>query len=177
MLIFQKEENMFKQISFLFLVGFVLASCGGGGGNSGYATPTNSECTSSSTNICITVVNTDGGRKYAVNGTTQANITLTSGSTYTLDQVSSSNSGHQIRISTTANGTWNSGGTEFTGASIAVSGTPGSSGSGLTISPTASTTSPLYYYCENHPGMGGTIIISGGAGSGYQVPAKIDAYD
>ena len=176
MLIFHKEESMVKQISFLFLVGFVLTSCGGGGGNSGYGTPTNSECTSSSTNICITVVNTDGGRKYAVNGSTQANITLTAGSTYTLDQVSSNNSGHQIRISTTANGTHNSG-TAFTGASIAVSGTPGSSGSGLTISPTASTTSPLYYYCENHPGMGGTIIISGGAGSGYQVPAKIDAYD
>ena len=70
---------MLKRISFFTLVGFVLASCGGGGGNSAYTPPANSECTSSSTNICITVTSTDGGNKYAVNGTTQANITLTAG--------------------------------------------------------------------------------------------------
>ena len=45
---------------------------------------------------------------------------------------------------------------------VTKSGTAGSNGL-LVFTPTLAGT--YYYYCQNHSGMGGTIIISGDSGS------------
>ena len=101
----------------------------------------------------VTVVD-DGGNKYFLDGSNQTGsaITLTEGSTYRFDQSHSSNSGHPLRFSETANGT-HGGGTEYT-TGVTTAGTPGSSGAYTQITVAASAPT-LYYYCTNHSGMGG----------------------
>ena len=103
--------------------------------------------------FAVTVVD-DGGNKYYLDGSNQTGsaITLTEGSTYRFDQSHSSNSGHPLRFSETANGT-HGGGTEYT-TGVTTAGTPGSSGAYTQITVAASAPT-LYYYCTNHSGMGG----------------------
>jgi len=121
---------------------------------------------SSVTTYTITVVggnpsnhpyhNFGSSNKYAVDGSTAtADVTLylTEGQTYRFDQSDSSNSGHPLRFSTTANGT-HSGGSEYT-TGVTTVGTPGSSGAYTEIT-VASGAPTLYYYCTNHSGMGWT---------------------
>ena len=159
-----------RNLSLIFISLFILAACGGGGGGS-TTPPASAGCSPSTTNLCFTVV----GGKYVVQnsssvGVSQKTLTLNAGS-YIFDQTDSSNiqsSGgggyggggsvqtHQIKFSTTSDGTHNSGSAYTTG--VTTSGTPGSNGK-TTIVIDASTPSTLYYYCVNHTGMGGTINI------------------
>ena len=114
--------------------------------------------TSSVTVYAVTVAsgtNSYGtGNKYYVAGLSGASPTLTlnEGSTYKFDQSDSSNSGHPLRFSTTANGS-HGGGSQYT-TGVTTSGTPGSSGAYTQIT-VASGAPTLYYYCTNHSGMGG----------------------
>lgn len=108
--------------------------------------------------IPVKVVAYSAGNKYTLDGIRQDNIALTIGKTYIFDQSDSSNSNHPLRFSTTSNGTHASGSEYTTG--VTTTGTPGSSGAQTQIVVTASTTSPLYYYCTNHSGMGGNIITT-----------------
>jgi plastocyanin len=108
--------------------------------------------------IPVKVVAYSAGNKYTLDGIRQDSIALTIGKTYIFDQSDSSNSGHPLKFSTTSNGTHASGSEYTTG--VTTTGTPGSSGAQTQIVVTASTTSPLYYYCTNHSGMGGNIITT-----------------
>ena len=108
------------------------------------------------TNYAVTVAsgtNAYGtGNKYYINGSVSPTLTLNEGDTYWFDQSDSSNSGHPLRFSATANGTWG-GGSQYT-TGVTTVGTPGSAGAYTKIT-VASGAPTLHYYCTNHSGMGG----------------------
>ena len=100
----------------------------------------------------VTVASYAGGNRYYIDGTVYPTLNLSEGSTYRFDQSDSSNSGHPLRFSTTANGT-HGGGSQYT-TGVTTGGTPGNAGAytQITVAVGAPT---LYYYCTNHSGMGG----------------------
>ena len=166
----------FKNLSLFVFLLFIIAACGGGGGGGSESPtpPAATGCQPSTTNLCITVRETGGGayggnisRDYVVQnsssaGVTNKELTLNAG-TYFFDQTDSTNAGHPLRISTTADGT-HGGGSEYT-TGVTVSGTAGTDGK-TTIVINAQTPTTLYYYCSRHPGMGGQINIVLGNQSG-----------
>jgi hypothetical protein len=122
------------------------------------------------------VVVTVSGAKFYIDGTQQLQLSLQRGLSYRFDQSDSTNSGHPIKFSTLSDGTHNTpAGSEYT-AGIVYSGTPGSAGAYTEV--TLSQSSPnLYYYCENHPQMGGSALgeiilkANGNVGIGTTNPA------
>ena len=169
----------FINFSYLLSILFVLASCGGGG--SGGTTPypsdnpaASSSCTSSATNFCVTSIarSYGSGNIYQIDGTSQKALTLAAGTTYTFDVSSSTVSSHPLKFSTTADGKWATptAGTEYTTGIT-------SNTTSITFAVTNSTPQNLYYYCDSHSGMGGTITISGGAAAGYSPPEQINPLD
>jgi hypothetical protein len=93
------------------------------------------------------------GNKFYINGAVSPTLSLIAGSTYIFDQSASSNSGHPLRFSSTANGTHGVGGSNYT-TGVTVTGTPGNAGANTQIVVSAGAPT-LYYYCTNHSGMGG----------------------
>lgn len=109
-----------------------------------------------------------GGNKYFVNGTASPDITLEAGKTYRFLQSDNSNSTHPMRLSTTENGTHGGGGAIADGVEYV--GVAGSNGAYLQYTvPSNATSQTLYYYCVNHSGMGGRLIISSTSSGGYVV--------
>ena len=104
----------------------------------------------------VKVIGTDDGNKYEIDGKRQPLLYLVSGSTYTFNQSDSTNATHEIRFSTTDNGT-HAGGVPFTGSVDTGSISAGTNGSQVTIAINFNTPDTLYYYCLNHSGMGGEI--------------------
>ena len=172
-----------KKISFLLIsVSLFLVSCGGGGGgtaaSSGYSSGGSGAYdsgTSCASDYCITVVSTASGNKYAVNGTTQGAITITAGDTKTFDLSDSSLTGHPFALSKRADG--RDGSTVVSADTLGASDGVTTASNVLTIVSSSSTSTPLYYYCSSHAGMGGTITVSGGTSSGYEVPGKVQPID
>ena len=165
-----------KKIAFM-LVSFsiFLVSCGGGGGG-GTADPySTSPSYSCAYDYCITVVSTASGNKYAVNGTTQGAITITAGQTKTFDLSDSSLANHPFALSKRADG--RNAGTVVSADTLGASDGVTTASNVLTIVSSSSTSTPLYYYCTNHAGMGGTITVSGGTSTGYEVPEKVQPID
>ena len=175
---------LLKKISFLLIsLSFFLVSCGGGGGGtaasggygSGASGASGSSGSSCASDYCITVVSTASGNKYAVNGTTQGAITITAGQTKTFDLSDSSLTSHPFALSKRADG--RNAGTVVSADTLGASDGVTTASNVLTIVSSSSTSTPLYYYCSSHPGMGGTITVSGGTSTGYEVPGKVQPID
>jgi hypothetical protein len=124
---------------------------------------------SGSQNVFYFLNGTDSGA-----GTRSPAMDLATGFKYKFDVSDSSFSGHNLKFSTTEDGSHNSG-AEFT-TNVTTSGTPGSANAYVQIEITPETlgiagaTKTLYYYCSNHSGMGGSGSLSlypaaGGGGS------------
>ena len=110
---------------------------------------------SGTVSLAITVQSTDAGNRYYIDaGGPAPTISLTEGSTYRFDQSASSNNGHPLRFSTTANGT-HGGGSEYT-TGVTTSGTAGQANAYTQIV-VADSAPTLYYYCTNHSNMGGQL--------------------
>ena len=102
--------------------------------------------------FAITVAVDGGANKYHIDGVTTPQLQLFRGFTYTFRQADASNSGHPLRLSTTAGGT-HGGGSQYT---------DGWSENGSTLTFTVPSDAPntLYYYCQHHNGMGGAMTIT-----------------
>ena len=107
----------------------------------------------------VTVVSTDEGNKYFIDGQKYPNLYLVNGSTYTFDQSDVSNSTHPLKFSTTLNGIHASGSEYISGVNTG-SIEAGTAGSEVSISVTAETPSTFYYYCLNHANMAGPAVIN-----------------
>ena len=110
--------------------------------------------TSAPANTYAVKVVSDSGNKYRFDDYSTSAITLElqEGGTFTFDQSDSSNAGHPLRFSSTADGT-HGGGSEYT-TGVTTTGTPGQAGA-KTVITVAGSAPTLYYYCTQHSGMGG----------------------
>ena len=108
--------------------------------------------------IDVTVSNPGSGNRYYLDGVLTATANLGVGGSFRFDQSDSSNGGHPLKFSTTSNGT-HGGGSEYT-SGVTYNGTPGQAGAYTEIEITSSTPTTLYYYCQYHSGMGGTVTIT-----------------
>ena len=116
---------------------------------------------SGSQNVFYFLSGTDGG-----SGTRSTNFLFKVGFKYYFDLSDSSLSGHNLKFSTTKDGT-HGGGSEFT-TNVTSSGSPGSANAYIQLEVTPETlgiagaTSKLYYYCSTggHSGMGGNGEIT-----------------
>ena len=94
--------------------------------------------------------------EFVVDGTANQTLTLVPSVTYRFDVSASSISGHPFRFSTTSDGTHNSGSQFTTG--ITEVGTQGTAGAYIEVK-LEQDCPALYYYCANHSGMGGAIVV------------------
>ena len=104
----------------------------------------------------------NGVNKYYVGGEVSPTLSVNTGTTYIFDQSDSTNLNHPLRISTTPNGRHSPGGEEYSnGFNVVAFGTPGTAGAqtSVYIEPDVANTY-LYYYCNNHSGMGGSISVA-----------------
>ena len=114
----------------------------------------------------ITITVTVAGGKFVLDGVSQATYSATPGNTYKFDQSDGTNGTHPLRLSTTSDGTHNSGSAYTDG--VTTNGTPGSAGAYTQIVVTATTVQALYYYCSNHSGMGGSFNTGSSGTVQYQ---------
>ena len=111
----------------------------------------------STTTFTVTVVSTDDGNKYFIDGVRQDTLFFSKTGVYKFDQSDSSNAFHPLRLSTTFNGT-HSGGSEYT-TGVTTNGDPGNAGAYTQITVASDAPNSLYYYCSNHSLMGGSAFI------------------
>ena len=114
----------------------------------GFGAPSNIERT-----YAVRVESTGSGNKYFIDNVQQDTLSFTKTGTYTFSQSDSSNSGHPLRLATSLDGT------EYT-TNVTIVGTPGTSGAYTRITVDSSAPATLYYKCNIHSGMGGTINVT-----------------
>ena len=109
----------------------------------------------------VTFTVTVAGGKFVIDGTSQASLTLKEGVVYKFDQSDNSNTGHPLRLSITSDGSHSRGTDYYRGVSYV--GTPGTSGAYTElVVPFAGL--DLYYYCGQHPNMGGSAATPANTG-------------
>ena len=105
--------------------------------------------------LYVSVIETEKGRKYVIDDTLLPELHLEIDKKYCIDQCDESNQDHPMRLSTTPDGIHNGGhaylgeGTEEIEYQL----------DKIHFCPKTSTPKELYYYCTNHPGMGGKFIM------------------
>jgi hypothetical protein len=114
----------------------------------------------------ITITVTVAGGKFVLDGVSQATYSATPGNTYKFDQSNGTNATHPLRLSTTSDGTHNSGSAYTDG--VTTNGTPGSAGAYTQIVVDATTVQSLFYYCSSHSGMGGAFNVGSSETVQYQ---------
>ena len=105
------------------------------------------------------VVTVNGSNKYVIDGTAQQDLRLVPGVIYWFDQSDSSNGSHPLAFGTAANGSEVSQGTASGFEIYEQQGTPGSAGAYTRIKLQQDAPNHLYYFCENHSGMGADVYI------------------
>ena len=105
------------------------------------------------------VVTVNGSNKYVIDGTAQQDLRLVPGVIYWFDQSDSSNGSHPLAFGTAANGSEVSQGTASGFEIYEQEGTPGSAGAYTRIKLQQDAPNHLYYFCENHSGMGADVYI------------------
>ena len=115
--------------------------------------------------LTVKVISTGSGNKYEINGVQQQLLTLKEGKTYIFNGSDSSVASHPLLLSTTSDGSHNSGTPYETGVTYQINGSNVTRTSYLSSYASATTRSltitvaasapTLYYYCHVHSGMGG----------------------
>ena len=102
---------------------------------------------------------TVAGGKFVIDGTSQQDLRLVPGVIYWFDQSDSSNSSHPLAFGTAANGSEVSQGSASGFAIYEQEGTPGSAGAYTRVQLQQDAPNHLYYFCENHSGMGADVFV------------------
>ena len=105
--------------------------------------------------LYVSVVKTDDGKKYVIDDTLLPELHLEIGKKYCIDQCDESNMEHPMRLSTTPDGIHN-GGEMYRGEGVDEVEYELDK---IHFCPNQNTPKELYYYCENHPGMGAMFKI------------------
>ena len=96
------------------------------------------------------------GNKFYLDGELSPRLIMLQGNTYKFDLSDASNKTHALRFSTTEDGTHGEGSAYTKG--VSVEGKAGEDGASISIE-IMEDTPDLYYYCVNHKGMGGKIVV------------------
>ncbi len=116
---------------------------------------------------------TVSGGNFLIDGEANATISFNPGIVYRFDLSDSSTASHPFALSTTEDGTHNSGSEYTTGKTS--NGTQGSSGAYVEYTVNAATSDILYYYCSSHSGMGGTVTVFGSSYGDADVQSYLSA--
>jgi hypothetical protein len=116
---------------------------------------------------------TVSGGNFLIDGEANATISFNPGIVYRFDLSDSSTGSHPFKLSTTSDGSHNSGSEYTTGKTT--NGSQGSSGAYVEYTVNAATPDILYYYCSTHSGMGGTVTVFGSSYGDSDVQAYLSA--
>ena len=116
---------------------------------------------------------TASGGNFLIDNEANATISFNPGIVYRFDLSDSSVASHPFKLSTTSDGSHNSG-SEYT-IGKTTNGSQGSSGAYVEYTVNAATSDILYYYCSSHSGMGGTITVFGSSYGDADVQSYLSA--
>ena len=141
-------------------------------------TLTNKTINAENNSIIVGYVVTESGGNFLIDGEANATIKFNPGIIYRFDVSDSGIASHPFKLSTTSDGSHNSGSEYTTGKTT--SGTQGSANAYIQYTVDADTPDNLFYYCSSHSGMVGKIGVFGSTlegGSGLTITGNSIAVD